>query len=70
MSRPAPVESPDVRRGRTGTWVALVVITVGVAFGFMLDTDAEPAAQGLVAALAAFQVMLALYWRRNRDRRR
>lgn len=66
----ASVEPPEVRRGRSATWIALVVITVGAAAGFMLDTDAEPAAQGLLASLAALQVMIALHWRRSRERRR
>jgi hypothetical protein len=50
--------------------VALVVITVGAAGGLMLDTRADPAVQGLVAALAALQVMLALHWCWRRDRGR
>ena len=70
MSRPSVHEAPEVRRGRSATWVALVLITVGAACGFLLNADAEPAAQGLLAALAALQVMLALHWRRHRDRKR
>ncbi|SFF28895.1 hypothetical protein [Blastococcus tunisiensis] len=72
MSPPAAsrAEAPEVARGRSATWTALVLVPVGAAVVFMLDTDAEPAVQGLLASLAALQIMLALYWKRSRTRQR
>jgi membrane protein implicated in regulation of membrane protease activity len=54
------------------TWVALVVIAVGSAVGFLLDQDANPVVQGLLAVVATVEVMLAVAWWRSvrrRDRR-
>jgi hypothetical protein len=71
MTRPAPkpVLSADVRRGRVGTWVALVAITVGVAVGSALDPDANPIVPGLFASVAALQLMIGWYWWRSYGRR-
>ena len=68
-SRPHTPLAPEVRKGQEMTWIALVVITVGVAGGFLLDTEADPVAQGLLATLAALQVMIAVGWWRRRTRR-
>jgi hypothetical protein len=66
-ARPAP--APEVRRAQVATWVALVVIAVGSAGGFLLDQDANPLAQGLLAVVAALEVMLAVVWWRSVRRR-
>jgi hypothetical protein len=66
-SRPAP--APEVRRVRATTWAALVVITVVTAGAFMLDEDASPVAQGVFAAVAALEAMIALLWWRSTRRR-
>ena len=66
-SRPAP--APEVRRVRATTWTALVVITVVTAGAFMLDEDADPVAQGVFAAVAALEAMIALLWWRSTRRR-
>jgi uncharacterized membrane protein len=72
MSRPprqCPVPGPEVRRAQTTTWVALVVIAVGSAVGFLLDQDANPVAQGLLAVVATLEAMLAVFWWRSVRRR-
>ena len=66
-ARPAP--APEVRRAQVATWVAMTVIAVGVAGGFLLDRDANPVAQGLLAVVAALETMLAVAWWRSRRRR-
>jgi hypothetical protein len=42
---------------------------VGSAGGFLLDQDANPVAQGLLAVVAALEVMLAVVWWRSVRRR-
>lgn len=72
MSGPPPVRpvpAPEVRRAQGTTWVALVVIAVGSAGAFLLDQDANPVAQGLLAVVAALETMLAVSWWRSRRRR-
>ncbi len=69
MSRPQParVQPAEVRRVRTTTWGALVVITILTAGAFLFDDDANPVAQGLLASAAALEVMIGVaWWRRNR----
>jgi uncharacterized membrane protein YfcA len=61
--------APEVRRGRSWTWVALVAITVGVAVGAALDRDANPIVPGLFASVAALEMMLGWYWWRSHGRR-
>ncbi len=72
MTRPATttVPAPEVRRGRSWTWGALVAITVGVAVGAALDRDADPIVPGLFASVAALQMMLGWYWWRSTRRSR
>ncbi|WP_206340334.1 hypothetical protein [Blastococcus litoris] len=72
MTRPAgEVVPPEVRRAQTGTWVGLLLITVGTAFGaFFVDADVDPLVPGLFAVVAAVEVWLALRWWRSRRRRR
>jgi hypothetical protein len=67
--RTRPVPPPEVRRVQSTTWVALLVITVGTAGAFLLDQDANPVAQGLFAAVAALEIMVALFWWRTTRRR-
>lgn len=72
MSRPRPqrpAPGPEVRRAQKSTWVALVVIAVGSAVGFLLDQDANPVAQGLLAVVATLEAMLAVFWWRSIRRR-
>ena len=72
MSRPRwarPAPAPEVRRAQGMTWVALVLIAVGSAVGFMLDQDANPVAQGLLAVVATVEAMLAVAWWRSVRRR-
>lgn len=65
--RAAP--SPEVRRGRVWTWIALVVVTVGVALAAALDPAADPVVPGLFAAAAALELMLGGCWWRSAGRR-
>jgi uncharacterized membrane protein YfcA len=65
----AAAPAPEVRRAKVTTWVALVAIAVGSAVGFLLDQDANPVAQGLLAVVAALQTMIALFWWRSTRRR-
>ena len=58
--RPAP--PPEVHRVQATTWAALVVITAVTAGAFLLDEDADPVAQGVVAVVAALEAMIALLW--------
>ena len=69
MSGPPRAIAPEVRRVQTTTWVALVVVTVVTAGAFLLDGDANPAAQGLFAVVAALETMIALRWWRATRRR-
>ena len=60
---------PEVRRVQLLTWGAVVVATVTTAGAWMLDQDASPTAQGLLAVVAALEVLIALrWWRRTRRR--
>jgi hypothetical protein len=71
-ARPSTVPVPEVRRVQATTWAALVVITSITAGAFLLDRDASPVAQGLLAMVAALETMIALSWwrsARRRDRR-
>jgi hypothetical protein len=72
MSAPRPAQpapAPEVSRVQGTTWAALVVITVGTAGAFLLDEDANPVAQGLLAVVAALETMFALFWWRSARRR-
>ncbi|MFD2092324.1 hypothetical protein [Blastococcus deserti] len=64
-----PTPAPEVRRAQVTTWVALVVVAGGSAGAFLLDQDANPVAQGLLAVVAALEIMLAVVWWRSRRRR-
>ena len=61
--------APEVRRAQLASWVAMTVIAVGVAGGFLLDQDANPVAQGLLATVAALEAMIAVLWWRSTRRR-
>ena len=67
-TRSAPV--PEIRRAQAGTWLALVAVPVGIAALLFLDGDVDPVVHGLFAVVAALELMIALHWRRNRNRRR
>jgi hypothetical protein len=66
-ARSAP--PPEVTRAQGTTWAALVVSTVVTAGAFLLDEDANPVAQGLLAVVAALEAMIALFWWRATGRR-
>jgi hypothetical protein len=66
--RPAP--PAEVRRVQATTWGALVVSTVVTAGAFLLDDDANPVAQGLLAMVAALEAMIGLFWWRTVGRHR
>jgi uncharacterized membrane protein YphA (DoxX/SURF4 family) len=71
-ARPSTAPAPEVRRVQATTWAALVVITAITAGAFLLDGDANPVAQGLLAMVAVLETMIALSWwrsARRRDRR-
>ncbi|WP_324277477.1 hypothetical protein [Blastococcus brunescens] len=69
MTRPQSAEAPEVRRAQAGTWVALVVVPVGIAALLFLYGDLDPAVHGLFAVVAALEVMIALSWWRSHRRR-
>jgi len=71
VSRPAgKALAAEVRRAQTGTWVALLLVTVGAAMGvFFVDEDVDPIVPGLFAVVAALEVFLALRWWRSTRRR-
>ena len=67
--RPPGAPAPEVRRVQATTWVALVVMTVVTAGAFLLDDDANPIGQGLLATVAALETMIAFHWWRSARRR-
>lgn len=70
MTGTQSAEAPELRRAQAGTWIALVVVPVGIAALLFLDGDVNPVVRGLFAVVAALEVMIALHWRRSRRRRR
>jgi hypothetical protein len=69
VSDPRPAPAPEVRRAQSTTWVAMVLIAVGSAAGFLLDQDANPVTPGLLAVVATVEAMLAVFWWRSVRRR-
>jgi hypothetical protein len=67
--RPSAAPAPEVRRVQVTTWAALVVITVVTAGAFLLDDNANPIGQGLLAMVAALETMIAFLWWRSARRR-
>jgi len=59
-----------VRRVQATTWGALVGSTGVIAGAFLLDADASPIAQGLLATVAALEAMIGLFWWRTVGRHR
>ena len=70
MTGTRSAEAPEVRQAQAGTWAALVVVPVGIAALLFLYRDINPVVHGLFAVVAALEVMIALHWRRSRNRRR
>ena len=71
MTQPAakPARTPEVRRVQLLTWGALIVATAASAATWMFDQDADPVAQGVLAVVAALEILIALRWWRSGRRR-
>lgn len=63
--RPAQPMTAETRQVKVRTWVALIIITTGVAVAAVVDSDASPLITGLLASIAVLELMVAGFWWRS-----
>ncbi|TFV66753.1 UNVERIFIED_ORG: hypothetical protein E4P37_05295 [Bacillus sp. AZ43] len=68
MRPPGPEAGTEVQRAQEGTWMALVLVPVGIVVLLFLDGDLNPVVHGLFGVIAALELMIAARWWRKRRR--